>query len=335
MPTTNYAGLSQRTTYWAMTEHLKHAEPIAVLSKYGMSKPVPKNKAESVKFRRPVPLELAKTPLTEGSAPTSKALQYEDVTVTLDQYGDVVELTDKVQDLAEDPVLKDATELTGEQSGETIESLMWGILRGGTNVHYANGSARGDVNSVISLSKQRAITRALKSERAKKVTTMVSSSVKYGTEAIDAAFIGVAHTHLEADIRDMPGFVPTEKYGSMKPLPYEIGKVEDVRYVLTPVLEPFEDAGGDPTTNGVVTTSGGSPGQADVYPIVYFGKDAYGHIALKGKEAVEMKIRQPGQIDSNDKLGQIGWVGWKTWWKGFRANEAWMARLEVAASDLA
>lgn len=248
---------------------------------------------------------------------------------------DVVELTDVVQDVAEDPVLKDATTLTGEQAAETIESLMWGILRGGTAAHYANGSSRTDVNTPISLSKQRAVTRSLKTERAKKVTKVMSSSVKYGTEAVDAAYIAVGHTHLEADIRDMPGFVPTEKYGSMKPLPYEVGKVEDVRYVLTPVLEPFEDAGGNPTAgDGVVTTSGGSPGQADVYPLVYFGADAFGHIALKGKEAVEMKIRQPGEIDSNDKLGQIGWVGWKTYWQGFRANEAWMRRLEVSATDL-
>ncbi|MHB0775424.1 N4-gp56 family major capsid protein [Halomonas sp. WWR20] len=329
MATTTYAGLSQRTTFWAMTEHLKHAEPQLVLSRFGMSKPVPKNKSEAVKFRRPVPLPLATTPLTEGVAPTSKALTYEDVQVALSEYGDVVEITNRVADLAEDPVLKDATGITGEQAGETIESLMWGILRGGTNVFYANGSARSAVNTPISLAKQRAVTRLLKAERAKKVTTMVASSVKYGTEAIDAAYIGVAHTHMESDIRDMPGFVPTEKYGSMKPLPFEIGKVEDVRYILTPVLEPFADAGG--VENGMVSTSGAN---ADVYPVVYFGKDAYGHIALKGKEAVEMKIRQPGEIDSNDKLGQKGWVGWKTYWKGFIANEMWMARLEVAATDL-
>ena len=313
MAQTTYSGLSQRTEFWAMAEHLKHAEPVICLTKYGMTKPVP--------------LALAKTPLTEGAAPTSKAMQYEDVSVTLDQYGDVVELSDKVQDLAEDPVLKDATAMTGEQSSETIESLMWGILRGGTNVFYSNGSARNAVNTPISLAKQRAVTRQLKVERAKKVTSMVSSSVKYGTEQIDAAYLAVAHTHLEGDIRDMPGFVPTEKYGSMKSLPYEIGKVEDVRYILTPVLEPFADAGG--VENGMVSTTGTN---ADVYPVVYFGKDAYGHIALKGKDAVEMKIRQPGQIDSNDKLGQVGWVGWKTWWKGFRANEAWMVRLEVASS---
>ncbi len=329
MTTTTYSGLSQRTTAWAMTEHLKHAEPIMVLAKFGMTKPVPKNKSQQVKFRRPVPLVLATTPLTEGSAPTSKAMTYEDVQVTLSQYGDVVEITDVVADLAEDPVLKDATQLTGEQAGETVESLLWGIIRAGTNVFYQNGSARTDVNTVISLNKQRAVTRALKAERAKKVTSMVSSSVKYGTEAIDAAYLAFAHTNLDSDIRNMTGFTPVEKYGSMKPLPFEIGKVEDVRYILTPVLESFPDAGGAKGT--MLSTTGTS---ADVYPIIYIGKDAYGHVVLKGKEAADMKIRQPGVIDSNDKLGQIGWVGWKCYWKGFIANEAWMARLEVAATAL-
>ena len=329
MPQTTYSGLSQRTQAAAAVNHLNHAEPVAVLAKHGMTKPMPKNTAEQVKFRRAVPLALAKTPLTEGSAPTSKAMQYEDVSVTLSQYGDVVEITDKVNDLAEDPVLKDATALTGEQNAETIESLLWGILRAGTNVFYQNGSTRNAVNTKVTLSKQRAITRLLKAERAKKITSMLSSSVKYGTEAIDAAFLAFAHTDCEADIRDMAGFTPIEKYGSMKILPYEIGKVEDVRYILTPVLESFPDAGGSKGT--MLSTTGTS---ADVYPIIYTGKDAYGHVALKGKEAADIKIRQPGTIDSGDKLGQIGWVGWKCYWKGFIANEMWMARLEVSVSEL-
>jgi len=329
MPGNTYAGLSQRTVAFAHVNHLNHAEPVTVLAKYGMTKPMPKNKSEQTKFRRPVPLPLAKTPLTEGSAPTSKAMQYEDVSVTLSQYGDVVEITDKVQDLAEDPVLKDATALTGEQNAETIESLLWGILRAGTNVFYQNGAARNAVNTKITLSKQRAITRLLKAERAKKVTKKVSSSVKYGTEAIAAAFLAFAHTDCESDIRDLPGFTPTEKYGSMEILPYEIGKVEDVRYILTPVLESFADAGG--AKAGMLSTGGSN---ADVYPIIFTGKDAYGHVSLKGKEAADIKIRQPGTIDSGDKLGQIGWVGWKCYWKGFIANEMWMARLEVGVSEL-
>lgn len=330
MATTNYAGLSQRTTAYAAKEMLAHAEPILVLSKFGMAKPMPKNKADTVKFRRPIPLALATTPLTEGVPPTSKAISYEDVTVVLSQYGDVVEITDVVQDLAEDPVLKDASMLCGEQAAETIETLMWGVLQGGTNVYYANGGARNAVNTAISLNKQRAITRFLKANRAKKLTSMMSSSVKYGTEAIDAAFIAFCHTDCESDIRNMTGFVPTEKYGSMKALPHEIGKVEDVRYIISPVLSSIIDAGG--AAGGTMVSDGGT--NADVYPIIYVSKDAYGHVALKGAEAMTPSVLNPGTPSKSDPLGQMGYVGWKTYHKAFIANEAWMCRLEVAVTDL-
>ncbi len=329
MATTTYSNLSQRTNAFAAKEMLAHAEPIACLSKFGMIKPMPKNKANTIKFRRPVPLAVATTPLTEGTPPTSQALSYEDVTVALSQFGNVVEITDVVNDLAEDPVLKDSAMMCGEQAMETIETLMWGVIRGGTNVVYANGSARSAVNSVITLNKQRAITRTLKNNRGKKITNMLSSSVKYGTEAVAAAYIAFAHTDLEADIRGLAGFTPTEKYGSMQALPYEIGKVEDVRYILTPVLDSFANAGG---TAGSMVSTGGSA--ADVYPIVYVAKDAYGHVALKGAEAITPTIINPGQLDKSDPLGQKGMVGWKCYHKSFIANEAWMVRAEVSATAL-
>ena len=330
MALTDYTQISQRTTAWAAAEMLAHAEPILCLSKFGMSKPMPKNKAEQVKFRRPVPLTLATTPLTEGSPPTAQAMSYEDVTVTLSQYGDVIDITDKVADLAEDPVLKDAAMLCGEQAGETLESLTWGVIQGGTNVFYGNAVAnRTSVITTISLSDQRRVTRSLKANRGKKVTSMLSSSVKYGTEAVDAAYIAFAHTDMEADSRDMTGFTPTEKYGSMKALPYEIGKVEDVRYILSPVLSSIIDAGGLASTNNLVTDGGTN---ADIYPIIYVAKDAYGMVALKGMEAITPTIINPGQVDKSDPLGQIGKVGWKTYFKAFIANQSWMARLEVGAS---
>lgn len=329
MATSTYSSISQRTNAYAAKEMLAHAEPIQCLSKFGMTKPMPKNKADTVKFRRPVPLAVATTPLTEGTPPTAKALTYEDVTVVLSQYGDVVEITDVVNDLAEDPVLKDAAMMCGEQAAETIETLMWGVIRGGTNVFYANGAARNAVNTVITLNKQRAITRQLKGNRGKKVTSMLSSSVKYNTQQVAAAFIAFAHTDLESDIRGLTGFTPTEQYGSMQALPYEIGKVEDVRYILTPVLSSFADAGG--TAGSMVSTTGSS---ADVYPVVYVAKDAYGHVALKGAEAMSPTIINPGQLDKSDPLGQKGMVGWKTYHKSFIANQSWMCRLECAATAL-
>lgn len=330
MATTTYGSISQRTAAWAAAEMLAHAEPILVLSKFGQSKPMPKNKADTVKFRRPVPFNIPDTPLAEGVTPTAQQMQYEDVEVQLKQWGAWVEITDVVNDLAEDPVLSDASMLCGEQAAETVEVQTWGAIRAGTNVFYANGAARSAVNTKISLAKQRAITRALKAQRAKKVTSMVGGSPNYSTEPVDAAFIAFAHTDLEADIRDMVGFVPTEKYGSMKALPYEIGKVEDVRYVLSPVLDKFADAGG--AAGSMVSTTGTN---ADVYPVVYVAKESYGLVPLKGKNAVTPKVLNPDTPRGGDPLGQRGSVGWKTYFVAKVLNEAWLARLEVAASELA
>ena len=330
MATTTYGSISQRTAAWAAAEMLAHAEPILVLSKFGQSKPMPKNKADTAKFRRPVPFNIPDTPLAEGVTPTAQQMQYEDVEVQLKQWGAWVEITDVVNDVAEDAVLSDASMLCGEQAAETVEVQTWGAIRAGTNVFYANGSSRSAVNTKISLAKQRAITRALKAQRAKKVTSMVGSSPNYSTEPVDAAFIAFAHTDLEADIRDMVGFVPTEKYGSMKALPYEIGKVEDVRYVLSPVLDKFADAGG--TAGSMVSTTGTN---ADVYPVVYIAKESYGLVPLKGKNAVTPKVLNPDTPRGGDPLGQRGSVGWKTYFVAKVLNEAWLARLEVAASELA
>ena len=101
--TTTYGVINQRTAAWAATQMLKHAEPVIVLGKFGMIKQVPGNKADTVKFRRPVPFTAATTPLAEGVTPTAQRMAYEDVSVQLKQYGRPIEITDVVADLSEDP----------------------------------------------------------------------------------------------------------------------------------------------------------------------------------------------------------------------------------------
>lgn len=328
-----YGDINQRTAAWAATEMLEHARPIIVLSDYGQSKPMPKNKAEQVKFRRPVPYVVSTTQLTEGVSPTSHKTKYVDVPATMGQYGDVAEITDRVADLAEDPVLKDMSMLSGEQAAETIEMVTWGVIKGGTNVIYGApaDTARADVNDPITLTIQRSATRFLNDQRGKKITSKMASTVQYGSEPVDAAFLGFGHTDLDADIRDMTGFVPVEKYGSMKPLPYEAGKVESVRYILTPLLTPWTGSAAGGTPTGVVSTDGSN---ADVYPLVIIAKEAYGCIPLRGAGAIHPTVLNPGVASKSDVLGQRGYVGWKTWFVAVVLNQAWMVRLEVAATDL-
>lgn len=330
---TNYGQVNQRTAAWAATKMLSHAEPVTVLSKFGATKPMPKNKADTVKFRRPVPFPAATTPLVEGVTPTAQKMSYEDVTAQLKQYGCPIEITDVVQDLAEDPVLSDASMLAGEQAGLTLEMVTYGVVKAGTNVHYSNGATRDAVNTPISLAKQRAVTTALWEQKARKLTRMLDGSPKYGTKPIEACYVAVAHSNLASDIRDMPGFIPVAEYGNRQMLcPEELGTVEDVRYVLSPELEPWADAGGAYNGSGtdMRTTTGTN---ADVYPVIYFGKDAFGTVPLKGSNAITPMVVN-ATPSAADPMAQRGYVSWKAYFTAVILNESWMARLEVAATDL-
>lgn len=330
MATTEYGTISQRTAAWAATEMLAHAEPIQVLQKFAQTKPVPKNTAAGVKFRRPVPFAAATTALTEGVAPTSQAMSYADVPATLAQYGAVVEVTDKVADLIEDPVLKDATMLCGEQAGETLEVLLWNAVKAGTNVFYANGTARNQVNTAINLNKLQAVVRLLKKNRAKVISEMLSGSTNYKTEPVGAAFFAFGHTDLDSDIRNLAGFTPVELYGAAtKAVPYEIGKVQNIRFVLSPLFSPVADGGG--AKGSMVSTTGTS---ADVYQLVIVAKDSYASVALKGSNAITPMVLSAGTPRGGDPLGQKGTVGWKTYYTGLILNDAWLARLECGATAL-
>tara|TARA_R110000824_G_scaffold401790_1_gene616455 strand:- start:38131 stop:39129 length:999 start_codon:yes stop_codon:yes gene_type:complete len=328
--TTNYGDINQRTAGFAAADMLAHSEPYQVLAKMGMTKPVPGNKAETIKFRRPKPLPAATTPVTEGVTPTTQKVEYEDVQATLKQYGRPIEITDKVTELSEDPVMDTATMLAGEQAGATIEQVIYGVLKAGTNVFYANGVARDAVNTVVTLNKQRAVTRALAAQKAKKITRMVKSGPEYGVSAVEAAYVGIGHTDLDSDIRNLAGFIPVAKYGQRKPISeHEIGSVEQVRYILSPDLAPWLDAGGD---KGTMVSNGGT--KADVYPILYQGMDAFGQVPLKGKTAIVPMVLQPGKPSKSDPMGQRGYVSWKTWFTAVILNDLWMARLEVGVSAL-
>lgn len=332
--TTTYGVISQRTAAWAATVMLRHAEPVLVLQKFGTPKEMPRNKANTVKFRRPIPFSAATVPLQEGVTPTAQKMQYEDVSATMQQYGRPIEITDVVMDLSEDPVLRDASMLAGEQAALTVEMVTWGVIKAGTGVSYTNGTARSSVNSPITLSKQRAITRSLKAQKARKITMMLSPSPNYATQAIEASWVAVAHTDMESDIRSLPGFIPTAQYGSRATLcPEEIGACEDVRYVLSPELSPVDDGGGTKAGSGttMVSTSGTS---ADVYLVIFIGKESYGLVPLKGKRAITPMVINPGTPTKSDPLGQRGYVSWKTYYTCVRLNENWMSRLECAATAL-
>jgi N4-gp56 family major capsid protein len=326
-----YGDITPRTAGKAMPGFLMRALPYLVLEKYLDMKPLPSNSTKVAIFRRYEALEKALTPLVEGVTPVGKNIKSTDVQCTLQQYGDFVQLTDQIADLHEDPVLQEYVGITAEQAAQTLETLRYNVLKAGTNVFFANGTARTDVNTALTLTLQRKVTRALKRQNVSYITQQTASTPNYGTVSVRASYIGLIHPDCENDVRAMAGFKDAVDYGSKVPVDsFEIGSVEDVRYIRSTIFESFADAGGNKGT--MVSTSGVN---ADVYPVLYLGAHCAASVPLKGKNSITAPIvRNPGQISDSDKLGQRGHVGWKAYFGCVILNQLFMARCECSATEL-
>lgn len=327
--TTRYGDISPRTAARVVRKMLNHVQPRIILSMMGKTEPQPKNATDSVKFRRPIPFTPSTIPLVEGVTPSPDRMAYEDVSVQLKQYGRWVEITDWVEDTHEDPVFSNAGELMGELAQATAEQVIFAAVKGGTNVFYANGTARTDVNTVITLAKIRAVTTALEVQGAERITKILARGPDYGSQSVEAGFVAVAHSYLANDIRNLAGFTKVADYAQMKPISqYEIGAVEDIRFILSKDLAPFADAGG---AKGSMRSTSGT--NADVFPVLVFGQDSFAQVPLKGANAMTPIVVQPKPVQG-DPLGQRGSVGFKFATAALILNELWQARLEVAATQL-
>ena len=343
--TTNYGDISPAVAAYSVVRMLKRAMPYMHLEKFGQTYALPTNSTQTAKFRRyflsgatgaagtgsgAFYIPVATTPLVEGVTPAGSRLANQDYTVTLGQYGDYVTISDVVMDTHTDPVLQQATDILGEQAALSVETLRFNTLKAGTNVFYANQVAgRSSIITTIALADQRRVTSALNRQNAKKITQVVASTADFNTKSVEAAYMAVCHPDLETAIRGMTGFKAVADYGPhTTPFEGEIGSVEQVRYLCSTVIAPWVDTGGTAVTNSLIYTTANTA--CDVYPILYFARDAFGIVPLKGKSAMTPMVVNPKPAPG-DPLAQRGTVGWKLYTSTVILQEAWMARLEVGA----
>lgn len=328
-----YGDISPRVGVYVQAKFLLHATPTLILEKFAATAAVPKNKSQTIKWRRAIPFSVSLEQLVEGVTPAPQGVEFEDITGALAQYGAWIPFTDVLADTHEDMNLQSWTMLAGEQAGLTKERILWNMMIGGTNVIYSGAAtSRATVEAPLDLNDLRLVQRTLKVAMAKPIARMIDASANIATEPVAPAYVGIGHTNLEQDIRGLTGFVPREQYSNTTKIlsEFEIGKVEDLRIILAPHFTYFPGAGAAAAT-GVLTTGG----NADVYPLVFFGQDAFAATPLKGMDSAQVVVKNPQMGASyEDPLGQRGFIAWKMWYSATRLNEAWIVRVESAVSAL-
>jgi N4-gp56 family major capsid protein len=326
---------------------LAHAVPLEVLGRTGRQIQFPKNQSDTYVARRWLPYGATTTDqntqnrffpnnntdrgnvivqahqVQEGVTPAPDSITPLDITVVMQQYSCLYGFTDKTYDLYEDDIPKAMIEQVGERVTLVNELILWGALRACTNQYWGGGGTTiATVGGPITLGLVRKIAKNLQANHGKPVNKMLSASGNYGTDAVAEGYTVYTHTDMEPDLRDLPNFVPAEKYASGKPMPHEIGKCERFRFITSPDLPALQDSGAAIGATGCSSTSGTL---IDVYPFIVAAQDAWGQIAVRGKEALSPTYLPPGEKSKSDPLGQRGYAG-TIWWKAVMIeNQGWMA----------
>jgi len=324
MPTTTRTEIPAEVNNFYDRTLLDRAVALFVHTRWAQVRDLPRNAGTKViKFRRYGNLTAATTPLTEGVTPAGSQLSVTDITATVAQYGDFITVTDVVSYESKDAVLMEASELMGDQSGDTLDQLTRDILNASTSVTYSGtgNTATADVaaGDVITYGNLDAAVLILKNNNAKVITRQIDASTGYNTTPIPACYIGIIHPEITAKVATFTGWTPVEKYPSQASvMEGEIGSYSangsKIRFIET--------------TNAKVKTGAGT-GSIDVYCTLILAANAYGISRVSG-EAMKNIVKPLGSAGSADPLDQRATSGWKATFVAKILNEDFLTRVESA-----
>ena len=312
---TNVIGTTGKTVSGAITAEnavfynknlLKRLVGELVWARFGQKKSAPKNNGDTVSFRRFESLTPTTTPLTEGVTPTGKTLNVTDIRAVVEQYGDYIEISDKLDMLGIDPVLTEASDILGEMAGQLLDSMAKDCLCAGTTVQRVGG---GSSRSAIG-----ATNKLTGAEVKKAVTTLKKNKVK----RINGYYIGIIDPDAASDLMDDPLWQDVSKYnGGEQIMKGELGRIHGVRFFETPESKVY---------------TGEGDSSIDVHATVILGKDAYGVTDVEGSSKPEMIIKDFGSAGTADPLNQRATAGYKLLFKVIRLQELAICRIEHAVS---
>lgn len=299
------------------------------------------------RYENLTPTTSAKTELTGSlSLPTRTATQVSksDVTATVSKYGDFMYLTEEADLVNVNAQSEKLAEVFGIQAGRSLNRLQRNILEDNlTLIYEGGGSADSSVTAKISRNAIRQAVNTLNRNDAITFTPETTGSKNVGTTPIRMAYLGMCHSDVEEDIRDLSGFIAVEQYaGQIATYPGEFGMVAGVRWISTSEATIDASSGGAPGA-GVRSTNGTA---VDLYTSVILGKECHGALSLDVElireqymagdmvPGIIMISKAKGSSGVADPLDEVSSVGWKSWHGGAILNSTWGRGIRSGATKL-
>jgi N4-gp56 family major capsid protein len=192
----------------------------------------------------------------------------------------------------------EATDLLGEQAGDTLDQETRDVLLAGTTIQYANSRvsrvtvAAGDILNDTEIFK---VVRTMQTNKVKPVTQILNASTGVGTQPIAGGYIAIISPAVLYSLKTQANtrFVPVHEYGSRDNLlPHEVGALDEVRFILT--------------NNPTVYAAAGAAG-IDVHATLVMGAEFYGIIMPQGVTTIVKPFGSGGTTDPLDQRQTVGW----------------------------
>lgn len=221
--------------------------------------------AYMVRYKR---MDVPLSTLTEATTPTQSTFSLEQVTVTLDQWGDYLEISDVAQLTAKHPLMTQCVELLADNAARVMDREITIVMLAGTNVQYGDGSvaSRSTITSSMIISdtivqkvrvtmvNNGAPPRGGPSGDAKQVAT--SGNFQNGN-----SYVAVCSPNVIGDVQrpstSFGTWASAATYANAKALyASEVGTWQGVRFVETNFIPKFVLFGGTTTAVAAGTDAG-------------------------------------------------------------------------------
>jgi len=290
---------------------LERLLPELFFMKYGEKKNIPKNAGAVTSFRRLNSLAVSTSAITEGVTPDGVNLDITKINATVSQYGNWTKISDFINLVGLDPLLTEASELMGENAGESMDIIVRDVIAAGTNVLYAAGRA-----SRVTVAAADKITAAdiLKARRTLKRNKVKTIAVPGGGKG----YLAFIHTDVATDLMQTQEWKDQNTYVDTK------NREDGVLGKLYGVY--FLEADNAPKFAGAGATG------ADVYGTIFIGKGAYGVPDVEGSSKPDIIVHKAGSGGVSDPLNQFNTVAWKSAFTTVRLQELAILRYESGAT---
>ena len=239
--------------------------------------------------------------LTEGTRMTTQALSSSMKSITVEEKGNAVAVSELLLQSSFDDVMASATALLGRDYALVLDCELRDTALKGTNKVYACNKAGAKVTQRQDLTEDCTLKVSTIKDAIEVLAT--NNAPKYQ----GASWICFVHPHQSRSLRDDNAWINASNYGAPEQLfTGEIGRIDDTRFIETTLMCNGASATEDPSHKNELKKSVAS-NQANVYQAVIFG-DNYYAVAF----GLPVELRDNGVIDFGREHGLAWYSIWGT-----------------------